>query len=267
MKIFLSNRFEEAEKHATKEPDFDDNLYLKTGVAYTTSFFGALSMEKPLLDRASEKIAILFDQLSRDRKPFKFSSLFFKTDYNDYTDEQAHAELIYAEANLLSVGISFISDPSILTLIRGSLTCRNVYHTYRFVGELLKNKTNWKSEYMRIALDDGYQFGWGLYNLLFSHLPDRVLKILSIVGYGCSRTSGLEMCRFLTDNQRTYRAWNMSHAICVYSFYIEQFFGLGTTDKEWVQKITKERLEMCPEVSHLLCLYLNRWIMFIAYTL
>ena len=248
--IFFGNGFEEAEQFCRAESDYEDNVYLKTAIAYKGFLYAIFSFEKEYLDGANERINTLFDQLNKDRKGFKWSSLIFKTDYNDYTDEEAHAELVYAENNLMAVIMAFISDPTLLSVIRAALRLRSSHCSYKLCGEILKNKTNWKSEYMKIALEDGYQMGWGYYNLMLSHMPDRVLKILAFVGFDCNRDLGLKLCRTLSEAKRTYRTRINNFLMCVYSFYLEQFFGYGTADKEWMKKITADGLRDCPRVSN-----------------
>ena len=247
MTKFFQNNFEEAERIARSQPDYDDNLYLKTAVAYKGCVYAIFTLEKPFVDDAMIRVKELNEQLVKDRKPSKFSSWFFKQDANEYTDEEAHAEVVYAESCLMSMVLAFASDPTIMTLIRIVLKIKSAHSTYKFVGQILAEKTNWKSEKLRIACDDAYRLGWGFYNILISHMPDRVLKILAFVGFDCDRDLGLEMCRFVTQSKRTFRHKMLAFIICFYSFYIEQFFGCGTADKEWVKLLTKEGLEEYPK--------------------
>jgi hypothetical protein len=255
MKIFFQNRFEEAEDIARAQPDYNDNLYLKTAVAYKSFMYALFTLERPMVDQSWVQVKELYDQLSKDRKASKLSAWFFKQDLNEYTDEEAHAEVVYAEANLMSCVLTFASDPNIITLIRAAFKIRSAHSAYKLVGEILKEKTSWKSQKLRIACDDAYQVGWGFYNILISHLPDRVLKLLAFVGFDSDRDLGIQMCRFVTEQKRTFRHKVLAFLICFYSFYIEQFFGCGTADKEWVRLLTREGLKEYPNVSEALSSY------------
>jgi len=250
MAVFFRNGFEEAERLCRQEPDFDDNVYLKAAVTYKAFVYTIFTLEKPYIDDAYERLKVMQEQISKDRKGYKFSSWFFKQDMNEYTDEEAHVELLNAEANMLAAVMAFVSDPNILTVIKAAFRLRAAHSAYKFCGQILKEKTNWESAYLRVALDDGYKLGWGFYNILLSHMPDRVLKILAFVGYDCDRDLGLRMTHFVTEQKRTYRSKILAFIVCFYSFYIEQFFGCGTADKDWVKKLTSEGLAEYPTVCH-----------------
>lgn len=51
--------------------------------------------------------------------------------YNHYTDEEAHAELIYGEVLVLFTLASFFSDMTTLTLIKGAFRLNAAYNSYK----------------------------------------------------------------------------------------------------------------------------------------
>src|SRR5256885_890421 len=59
------------------------------------------------------------------------SSLFRSFDYNSYTDEEAHAELIYAGTQIALGLLSIIEDQSIYGIINAAFTIRSSHSTYK----------------------------------------------------------------------------------------------------------------------------------------
>jgi tetratricopeptide (TPR) repeat protein len=246
MDDFYNNKFEEMEDRIRSYPDFDDNLYLKLALCYKKGILAIFSLEKEVVDEALESINNVYHQLSKERKGATLSSWILGPYVNDYTDEQVHAEVVYAEVSLAYCLLTFASDPTFFSVIRVALRIKRIHSIYKLVGEILKEKTNWKSEKMRVACDDAHKLGWGFYNILLSHMPERILRILAFVGFDCNRDLGFRMTRCVTQAKRTYRHKLVSFGICWYSFIIEQYFGGGTTDKGWVELLTRERLQDNP---------------------
>lgn len=61
---------------------------------------------------------------------------------------------------------------------------------------------------------------------LFSHLPNRVLKVISLAGIPVDRDLGMKMLhRSIDDLTDCYRSKTTGFVLCIYSFYVEQFFG------------------------------------------
>ena len=142
---------------------------------------------------------------------------------------------------------TFVNDPNIFALVKTVLKLRNCYNAYYLCGIIHQEKTNWESEYMKKNFEAAYKLGWGFYNIVMSHLPARVLRVLAFVGFASDRDTGLKFCYELTMNPETYRTKVLSFLFCFYSFYLEQFFGCGTADLTWVKKITDRELKSFPD--------------------
>lgn len=247
IKIFFQNRFNEADHVFASDENLDSYIYYKCARAYMAFIFACITMEKPFIDDAFEKVNAIMSHVKKMRKGTSLTSWFFKTDYNEYTDEECHAEVIFGEANFMHFMLIFIDDPNIFALIRAIFNIRNAHNAYKMAGHIYNEKNNWKSEVLQKNFNDAYQLGWGFYNITMSFLPDRLLRILNIVGYDCDRQLGFTLCKNVTENQLTYRSKVLEFLICFYSLYMEQFFGSGTADLEWVKEITKKALVQYPD--------------------
>lgn len=250
VRMFFNNQFNDAkllcENLITKLGN--DSMYGATGLAYISFVYGVFSMEKALIEDANRKLKVAFDSVNKRRKNHHgIGSWFFKPDYNSFSDADAHAEVIFGECNLMMLIITFIDDPSFMSIIRAVMKLRSAYNSYKLCGEIYSKKTNWQSKKLKDEFEVAYKMGWGLYNVVLSHLPARVLSILSFVGFNSDRHLGMEFLHEITDTkQHSYRHKLTCFMICFYTFYLEQFFGCGAGDLEWVQRITKNGLQELP---------------------
>ena len=111
----------------------------------------------------------------------------------------------------------------------------------------MNERKNWKSETLRANFDCGIKLGYGFVNLFISHLPPRVMKVLSFAGFSSDRGVGLIHLHDVTENyENFYRFKITGFLVCFYSFYIEQFFGVGSCDLLWVKSITERGLKEYP---------------------
>lgn len=128
--IFFENRFREADDTFSLDDNLDHYLYYKVARGYIGFIFAVFTMEKPYVIDAVERVNAVYAHCKKARKASSLVSWFFKTDYNDYTDEECHAEVIYGEANFISLVLTFIDDPSFLSLIKAALKLRAAYNAY-----------------------------------------------------------------------------------------------------------------------------------------
>ncbi|CAG2181662.1 unnamed protein product, partial [Oppiella nova] len=57
-----------------------------------------------------------------------------------------------------------------------------------YTEEISETRTNWKSEASKAHFISGVLLGNGALNLVFSHLPKRVLKLLEMIGFSGDRS-------------------------------------------------------------------------------
>lgn len=231
------------------------NEELYSGLAYATLCFlrASLTMEPSDLEAAVNGINKTFEVASRcRRKTSMFSRLIYKTNYDSYSDEEIHAELVEAESLLLLSLISFLSDQSVICLVRSALRIRACYQRYKECLLIMKTRTNWSSELAKQHFESGVRMGYGTFNLLMSYLPRRVLRILEYVGFSGNRTVGideLEQSIKLADGLRS----TLSALITlVYHSYIENIFGLGSYEPKKVEQVSELLLSQHPESAFFL---------------
>lgn len=91
---FFRNEFLEAEKLLLDHPERWEQPYFYVCLTYIKALFAIFTMEKDIVEEALTRAKATLDMCDKKRKPSKISSWFFKPDYNEYTDEEAHIEAV-----------------------------------------------------------------------------------------------------------------------------------------------------------------------------
>lgn len=107
-------------------------------------------------------------------------------------EEELHAEVCYAECLILKSAITFIQDDSLLNFLKSGISVGTSYQIYKDCQQVLELMPENQSKTHR-HLDGGVKFGLGVFNLMFSLVPPRSLKLLNIVGYSGDREVGLAL--------------------------------------------------------------------------
>lgn len=241
---FFRNKFEESEQLLISDPNHEQYVYYKIGRAAKAYIVALITMEKPEIKIAFERVNAVLSHVKKLRKQSTLSSWFFKTDYNLYTDEEAHAEVLFAEASIMSLILTMLSDVSFMAIVTTPFKLRAIYNAYQLAIKIAEGKTNWASEKIKVNFLDAAYAGWGLMSILMSHLPERVTKLLRFVGYEyANREEGFQLCRDITSRDETFLAKAVQCIVCFYSLYLSQIFGVGSTHLDYVEEMTSKALQ------------------------
>ncbi|KAM7533182.1 hypothetical protein Aperf_G00000119735 [Anoplocephala perfoliata] len=227
--LFLQNHFNEAK--ATAQSLANRSMY--HAVAYGTMLHlqATATLEPNELEEATKYIKYAVKVCMKNRRKGKFSDNFAKSTvkaktafYASYTDEEAHAELCYAESLLQWVFLALVQDEKLVTLIKSSIKIRECYKCYKTCWKIYKNK-NWEHRPTRASFECGVLMGVGAFNLLLSLLPAKVLSLLEIVGFSGKKELGLQLLREGSKIQHAVRDSLCALIILVYDLYAIQTTG------------------------------------------
>lgn len=229
----------------------------------TLSFLrAALTLEQADLQAALASINQSFEVSQRQKRPVSAASMvmrfLYKPNYNAYTDDEIHAELVNAESMLMLSLISFLADQSVLCLVRGAFRIRACYQRYKECLYILDTRDTWRSQTARIHFESGVRMGHGIFNLLMSYLPRRVLKFLEYVGFSGSRTIGVDELDRSIELGDGLRSVFSALVILTYHSYVENIFGLGQYDDAKVEQLNNTFLGHYPDSAFFL-LFLGRY--------
>lgn len=198
-------------------------------------------------------------------------SLSVRMNVNSYTDEEAHAELVYAEALLMISLMTFLGDQNLINLVKGAFRIRSCFQvsaherregsisltisppqTYKECASIAEERTSWASDHSRIHFESGVKMGIGTFNLMISHMPSKILKILEVLGFSGNRGTGftqLEAACEMSDGLRSPLALLIA---MTYHCYVEHYFGTGDGDIDYVAGLLSQALKVYPHSAFFL---------------
>lgn len=188
------------------------------------------------------------------RKQSWFTSWFWKPDPNDYTDEEIHAELGYAETTILMALLICISERTIIGLVRAGFKMQTSMGSFLECRRILKQRSQYVSENSKAHFESGVRMGIGAYNVITSHLPDRILRLVSFMGMGGNRSYGLRQAEKAAFMEKGIRAPLAGLGLLGYHIKVEFLLGLGEVNFEYVNKLI-EHMSKRIEGSALLTIF------------
>ncbi|VDK71695.1 unnamed protein product [Dibothriocephalus latus] len=229
LNLFLDNKFQEAKE--TAKSMIEQSIYHAVSYGTMLHLQAAATLEAVDLKEATDYIRHALKLCNKYRRRVTITETFTKSTvkqkaafYAAYTEDQAHAELCYAESLLQLVFLMVLQDEKLTTLIRSSIKLRECYRCYRTCWKIHTNK-DWGNSPSRAAFDCGVHMGVGAFNLLLSLLPSSVLSVLEIVGFSGDREIGLKLLRDGAKIKDGVRDPLCTLIILVFDLYATQMIG------------------------------------------
>lgn len=264
-------------------PKASHDLYASLANAVLSFLRAALTLEQSDLDAACRAIQTSHEVSQRARKktcgqgayaavvkfvmsPFGQTQDQLKTPaeqsgdksemrYGDYSDEQVHAELVHAESMLMMALISFLADQSIICLVKGAFKIRSAYNRYKECLQIMLERAAhdaWSSAEAQRHFESGVRMGHGIFNLLMSYLPRRVLRFLEYVGFSGNRELGSAELHKSIELDDGLRSTFSGLVVLAYYSYVETLFGLGYYDSRQVEQLNEKFLASYPNSAFFL---------------
>ena len=145
--------------------------------------------------------------------------------------------------------MTFLGDQNLMNLVKGAFRIRSCFQSYKECNYILSQRSTWASDSNRRHFESGVRMGIGTFNIMISHMPSKILKILEVFGFSGNRTIGfaeLELATLMTDGLRSPLALLIS---MTYHCYVEHYFGVGEGDIGYVSSLLDKTLEKFPNVS------------------
>ena len=177
----------------------------------------------------------------------KASGLLFKSEYSDWTDENCHAELCFAEITAFHAALLIANDRSISGAIKAAMKLRTCHNTYLECKDILKNRKNWSSQEMKDHFESGVLLGLGLFGLGVSYFPSKMIKLLEIAGFNGNRSSGLSQIMKCAQLTHGLRYPVVSLVLSGYYGFADFFYGLGEPDVSVIFSILDHWLPIAPK--------------------
>lgn len=130
---FFNNNFDEARQLML--PHCKNSIYHAVGHSVFLFLEAMLTFEQRHIEAASEALKQCIHVCNKFRKKSTISEsigkTFKKTNYETYTELEAHAELCAAEALLLKALLTFVEDETLSSMIKGGMKIRTCFNSYK----------------------------------------------------------------------------------------------------------------------------------------
>ncbi|KAJ3129626.1 hypothetical protein HK098_000777 [Nowakowskiella sp. JEL0407] len=206
VELFLNSKILESE--ALLKSKNLKSLYHTHALSVLTTIKSVLTFEPPDVKAALESLRSSIDISSALRKEQSFVSSIVTGVFSTVTGSQSsslkglsrlqkHAELIYAEANLLKAMLCLIIDTNIVAFVQQGLNIRNSYNVLRNMYKCMEKFheesgiEGFEKEGLDATLIQGVLLNMGCFGLTLSLLPSKSLRILELVGFSGDRNFAL----------------------------------------------------------------------------
>ncbi|XP_023326849.1 tetratricopeptide repeat protein 39A [Eurytemora carolleeae] len=171
-------------------------------------------------------------------------------DYNDMTETEVHAELVYAECLLLKALLTIVEDENLVSFVKAGLKVRQCYLSFRECWTILQRR-DWSKDEFKSHFEGGVRLGVGTFNLMMSLLPTRITKLMEFVGFAGSKEPSEEigMTEMLScyRNPACLRQFLASIILLGYHLFLTTNMGKpNECDKRLVEEILEEKLAKYP---------------------
>eukprot|EP00842_Homolaphlyctis_polyrhiza_P006365 jgi/Hompol1/672/HPOL_000984-RA len=209
VEMLVGSRITEAE--AFLKAKFCKTLPHTLGYAVILSVKCLLTVDRYDIDAATDALAIAVEVAQTLRKEQSFvgslAGYVFGsgrgaskdgTSFTSMTRIQRHAEIMFAESYLIRAMLSLMTDSNTIAFVREGLNIRQSYGIYKSAFKFLKR--TWEeggSEALtENKIDNNFinavYYGMGMFNLVLSALPSKLIRVFEMVGFGGHREFGIQ---------------------------------------------------------------------------
>ncbi|XP_012280731.1 tetratricopeptide repeat protein 39B [Orussus abietinus] len=244
---FFNNNFQQAKK--ILEPWADSSLYHSLGNSVFAFLEAILTFEHKHIEKASEALKQCMTVCSKYRKhttiTHNIGKMVKRANYSNYSIEEVHAELCYAESLLLKAMLTFVEDETLVSFVKAGLKIRTCFLSYKECQTILKTR-KWESDVHRIHFESGVRMGIGTFNLMISLLPSRAIKLLEFIGFSGDKNFGLSQLQAGCKERNGIRQVLCVMTLLSYNLIVSFILSHAESDLQWCEKTLDEQLSLYP---------------------
>ncbi|XP_062306162.1 tetratricopeptide repeat protein 39A isoform X1 [Osmerus eperlanus] len=236
--LFLRNHFEEAQDMLRCR--IKDSMYHALTYATILEMQAMMTFDPEHILAAGNTMKEAQAVCQRFRKKSTFSN-------RNFTEEELHAEVCYAECLLQRAALTFLQDENMISFIKGGIKVRNSYQTYKELHTVLQSSSYVHGD-NHGHFEGGVKLGVGAFNLMISMLPTRTLRLLEFVGFSGNKEFGLQQLQEgLTEH--TFRSFLCNMLLLCYHTFMSFILGTGEGDVGDAEKLLQPYLKQYPTGS------------------
>ncbi|OWR46383.1 Tetratricopeptide repeat protein 39B [Danaus plexippus plexippus] len=193
LQLFFNNNLDGAISIMT--PWKDVSLYHAHGAAIFEFIPAMLTLDPVQIQKANDALRHTFELCSQHRRNYNFvqsiGAIIRRPNYATYTEEEAHAELIHAEAVMLQACIGALENEDVAGLVKASFRIKSSFNSYKQCAKILSRK-EWESAECKAHFESGVRLGLATFDVMISLLPPRLITLLEFIGFSANKEKGIE---------------------------------------------------------------------------
>ncbi|KAK7501102.1 hypothetical protein BaRGS_00007587 [Batillaria attramentaria] len=247
LKLFFTNRFAEARDRM--RPLADKSMYHSLGYGTILYIQAVMTFDMADIEQAiaamKQSMLVSYKLRRRTSVLASISKMASGVNYDEFTEEEIHAELVYAESLLLRALLTFIQDENLISFVKGGLKIRECHKIYKECNRILM-KRKWDTDRHKMHFESGVRMGVGAFNLMISLLPSKIMKLLEFAGFSGSKRLGLSELMKGSELHTSLRGPLCSIVLLSYHTVVTYVLGLGDGDLDLARELLAPCLQSFP---------------------
>ncbi|KAH7723088.1 Protein C32D5.6 [Aphelenchoides avenae] len=247
LNLFLNNKFQEAEDRMAGLAN--QSMYHALGHGAILFIRAMMTCDRRDMERAMEAARSGAAVIDRFRARYSLSETLYRFGgvQKSLTDEEIHAELCYAESLMFRAILSFFYDENLASFIRGAFKIRACYQSFKECMRIL-SASCWDARDQRVKeqFEAGTRMGVGIFNLMLSALPSKVLRLLEVVGFSGNRSVGMTELMLAAEMQHTLRGPLVSLSLLAWNLVVTYLVGVGQPDLDLCRRLLRPLIQNYP---------------------
>ena len=251
IRMFLNSEFLESE--TLFEHRSQNSLYHSLGHSTILFLKAVVTLQSSDIEAAqssAEKTLKLANELRKKTSFFQnlTSAIGVIPDpkFEEMSEVQRHAELIFAEIYIIKALINIISDGTgLIQMVKEGLNIRHSHGIYKHAAKYL---TDSKRNQVGVSDDhfaSGVCLGIGLFNLMVSLLPPRMIRLSEIIGISGDQVKAIEFLK-RGSNLNGLRTEFCKMVYLFYHLVLESLIDLPTGNCIEAYEILEDRCRVFP---------------------
>ncbi|CAI5442073.1 unnamed protein product [Caenorhabditis angaria] len=228
LNLFMNNKFELAEERMAEL--YDKSMYHSMGYTCILFIKAVMTVDKKDMEKAADACKVSCEVIDRFRQKRTISESLFGASAKGkkMTDEELHGELCYAQILLIRAILTFFHDDNFASFIKGALSIRTCYQTYKYCERLMNEPSIWvdRNRKVREQFESGTRMGLGTFSLMLSTLPSKVLRLLEVVGFSGDKGAGMRDLHHVSA--MTHTLYSPLAKMILLTWHLVACFVLGT---------------------------------------
>ncbi|PVD23516.1 hypothetical protein C0Q70_16788 [Pomacea canaliculata] len=248
LKLFFTNHFAEARDRM--KPFADCSMYHSLGYGTILYIQAVMTFDMGDIEQAiaAMKRSVIVSSKMRRRSTLlgSIAKVTSGVNYNEFTEEEVHAEICYTESLLIRALLTFIQDENLISFVKGGFKIRECYKIYKECNKILENR-NWEKDVHKVHFESGVRMGVGAFNLMISLLPSKIMKLLEFAGFSGSKKLGLSELLKGSELHTSLRGPLCAIVLIAYHTVVTYVLGLGDGDVDLASSLLSPCLQTFPK--------------------